>query len=203
MAMTCFTSWRFIKAGKYGQAKQLLKHLENREGNRIDRHSNSPWYGYGLGEDWQSIVNSLIERQMSKVLLRSLVVRPPQKLIAQLKELDPERWAARFELLVVLVERIMDAEMERSGISWPGYLQPMELPYSFVIHTHPDRDGVESPHAHIIVAASNWHGERPFTVYRSDVQRTRAVAEQELEALFELDRLRTALTPVAEEVSES
>lgn len=189
MTMTCFTDWKFIKAGRYGQAKKLLKHLENRD----DIHfaaPDEPWFDYGLGGDWQAIIDTLIELESAKVLLRSLVIRPPQKLIAQLQEIDPERWGARFELLAELVERVMDAEMDRAGIAWLHHVDPIDLPYSFVIHTHPDKDGVESPHAHVIVPAMEWHRDRFFNVYPDDAKLTRAVAEQEAEQLFRLDRLR-------------
>jgi len=85
----------------------------------------------------------------------------------------------------------MDAEMERAGIHRPdGTKQPLDLPYSYVIHAPDDSHGVESPHAHVIVPATDQDGERAFNVYRHDVQQTREVAERETERLFELSRVR-------------
>jgi hypothetical protein len=55
---------------------------------------------------------------------------------------------------------------------------------------HPDdSNGIESPHAHVIVPARDRDGERAFNVYRRDVQQTREVAERETERLFELSRV--------------
>lgn len=187
MTITCFTDWKFIKAGRYGQARKLLKHLESREDVYIAA-PDEPWFDCGLGGDWQAIVDMLLELESAKVLLRSLVIRLPQQLVVQLREIDPERWDARFELLAELVERVMDAEMERAGIAWLQHIDPLDLPYSFVIHTHPDKDGLPSLHAHVIVPAMDRHRDRFFHVYPDDVAHTRAVAERETEQLFGLDR---------------
>jgi hypothetical protein len=84
----------------------------------------------------------------------------------------------------------MDAEMERRGIEWPGGRQPMDLPYSYVLHAPDDKNGVESLHAHVITPAMDRDGERPFNVYPQDVQHTRQVAEQETERIYELERVR-------------
>jgi hypothetical protein len=125
------------------------------------------------------------------VLLRALIIRPPQEIVAGLEEVDPERWANRRELLEEVVHRVMDAEMERAGVQRPdGTKQPLDLPYSYVIHAPDDSNGIESPHAHVIVPAMDRDGERAFNVYRHDVQQTREVAERETERLFELSRVR-------------
>jgi hypothetical protein len=81
--------------------------------------------------------------------------------------------------------------MERAGLPQPDDTrQPLDLPYSYVLHAHDDDRGIESPHAHVITAAMDRDGERPFNVYPGDHLRTRQVAEEETEALFELDRVR-------------
>ena len=79
---------------------------------------------------------------------------------------------------------------------WAGFLrrdgsrQPLDLPYSYVIHASEDKKGVESPHAHVIVPAMDRDRERPFNVYPKDTQHTREVAQRETECIFGLERLR-------------
>jgi hypothetical protein len=91
----------------------------------------------GLGGNWREILDNATELQTDKVLLRALIIRPPQELVAGLEEVDPERWASRRELLEEVVHRVMDAEMERAGVQRPdGTKQPLDLPYSYVIHAH-------------------------------------------------------------------
>jgi hypothetical protein len=115
----------------------------------------------GLGGNWREILDNATELQTDKVLLRALVIRPPQELVAGLEEVDPERWANRRDLLEEVVHRVMDAEMERAGVQRPdGTKQPLDLPYSYVIHAPDDRNGVESPHAHVIVPAMDRDGAR-------------------------------------------
>jgi len=58
------------------------------------------------------------------------VIRPPQELVAQLEKVAPELWVRRRELLSEVVEHVMEAEMERAGVEWPGGRQPLDLPYS-------------------------------------------------------------------------
>jgi hypothetical protein len=108
------------------------------------------------------------------------------------EQVDLEWWANRRKLLEeVVVHRVMGEEMERAGVQWPnGTKQPLDLPYSYVIHAPDDSNGVESPHAHVIVPAMDRDGERAFNVYRHDVQQTREVAERETERLLELSRVR-------------
>jgi len=66
-----------------------------------------------------------------------------------------------------------------------------------VIHAHDDEKGIENPHTHVITPAIDRNREQPFNVYPGDHLRTRQVAEEETEALFELDRVRR-LTPELE-----
>lgn len=201
MSMTCYTDWKYIPAGQLGKAKNLLRYLQYREDafNHIPRAGGpGRWVDNGLGGSWREVLDHAAEIQSRKVLLRSLIIRPPQELVAQLEEVDPERWARRRELLEELVHRVMDAEMERAGLPQPDDTrQPLDLPYSYVIHAHDDDRGIESPHAHVITAAMDRDGERPFNVYPGDHLRTRQVAEEETEALFELERVRR-LTPALE-----
>jgi hypothetical protein len=144
----------------------------------------------GLGSNWREIIDNVSELQSQKVLMRSLIIRPPQEQIAQLEQVNPELWARRRELMAELVENVMAGEMERAGVEWPGGRQPLDLPYSYVIHAPPDANGVESLHAHVITPAMDREREQAFNVYRKDTQRTREVAEQEMERIFELSRLR-------------
>ena len=200
MTMTCYTDWKYIPAGHFDKARNLLRYLQYREDafNHIPRAGGAErWVDCGLGSSWREVLDQAAELQSRKVLLRSLIVRPPQELVAQLEEIDPERWAARREVLEELVHRVMDAEMERAGIYQPdGTIQPLDLPYSYVIHAHDDERGIESPHAHVITPARDRHGERPFNGYPGDHLRTRQVAEEETEALFGLDRVRRLLPDV-------
>lgn len=195
MAMTCFTNWYYIPAGGYPKAKGLLKYLQHRD----DRDTHIPraggperWVDCGLGRSWREILNNAaeLENRKTNTLLRSLVIRPPQEDIALLEQVDPERWAGRRERMHELVQQVMDAEMERRGIEWPGGRQPMDLPYSYVLHAPDNKNGVESLHAHVITPAMDRDGERPFNVYPQDVQHTRQVAEQETERIYELERVR-------------
>jgi len=71
-----------------------------------------------------------------------------------------------------------------------GGRQPLDLPYSYVVHAPDDAHGIESLHAHIITAAMDRNREQPFNVYPKDTQHTREVAERETEHLFHLDRVR-------------
>jgi len=145
----------------------------------------------GLGRGWREILDNTTELQTAKVLLRSLVIRPPQEWLAQLQQADPERWANRLDLVKKLVDRVMDSEMQRAGIvRGDGTRQPLDLPYSYVIHASEDKRGVESPHAHVIVPAMDRDRERPFNVYPQDTQLTREVAQRETERLFGPERLR-------------
>jgi hypothetical protein len=128
--------------------------------------------------------------QSQRVLMRSLIIRPPQEPIAELERVDPELWATRRERMAELVEDVMAAEMERAGVEWPGGRQPLDLPYSYVIHAPPDAKGVESLHAHVITPAMDREREQAFNVYRKDTQHTREVAERETERIFELSRVR-------------
>jgi hypothetical protein len=195
MAMTCFSNWYYIPAGGYSKARGLVKYVQYRD----DRDTHVPraggpdrWVDCGLGGSWREILNSVteLENQKTNTLLRSLVIRPPQEEIAELERLDPERWAGRRELMHELVQRVMAAEMDRRGIDWPGGRQPMDVPYSYVLHAPDDKNGVESLHAHVIVPAMDRDGERAFNVYPQDVQLTRQVVERETERLFELERVR-------------
>jgi hypothetical protein len=192
--MTCYTDWKFVAAGKEAKARGLLKYLEYRDDriHHIPRAAGADrWVDCGLGGNWQEILENAQALESDKVLLRALVIRPPQELVAELEEVDPERWAHRRELLEELVHRVMDAEMERAGIErLDGTKQPLDLPYSYVLHAPDDGNGVESSHAHVIVPAMDREGERAFNVYRHDVQQTREVAERETERLFELSRVR-------------
>jgi len=181
--VTCFTNWKFIKAGRYGEARRLLRNLEECEGTQFAA-PDAPWFDYGLGQDGHTIADTLIELESGRLLLRSLIISPRRSLFARLQDTDPERWARRFDLLAELVERVMDAELERAGIAWLHHVDPIDLPYSFVIHTHPAREGLESPHAHVIVPAMGWHRDRFFNVSPDDAARTRSVAERETEQLF-------------------
>ena len=193
MAMTCFTDWKFIRAGNYDKAKGLLKYLTYREDrDKQVRRPGGPdrWVDCGLGRNWREIMDNVSELQSQKVLMRSLIIRPPQEQIAQLEEVDPELWARRRELMAELVENVMAGEMERAGVEWPGGRQPLDLLYSYVIHAPPDANGVESLHAHVITPAMDRDREQAFNVYRKDTQRTREVAERETERIFELSRLR-------------
>jgi hypothetical protein len=195
MAMSCFTNWYYIPAGKYAKAKGLLAYLQYRD----DRDTHVPraggperWVDCGLGGSWREILSNTteLENQRTNTLLRSLVIRPPQEQIAEMEHLDPERWANRREVMHELVQQVMDEEMKRRGIEWPGGTQPLDLPYSYVLHAPDDKNGVESLHAHVITPAMDRDGERAFNVYPQDVQLTRQVAERETERLFELERLR-------------
>jgi hypothetical protein len=194
MGMTCFTKWQYVGAGDYAKAKALTKYIQYRESREqhVSRAGDPDrWVDCGLGRNWREVMQSVTELQSDKVLLRSLVIRPPQEELAQLEEVDPERWANRHELLGELVQRVMDAEMERAGVERPdGGRDPLDLPYSYVIHAPQDSNGIESPHAHVIVPAFDRDRERPFNVYPKDVQHTREVAERETERLFELGRVR-------------
>jgi hypothetical protein len=196
VTMSCYTDWKYIAAGDGGYAKgrNLLRYLQYRDDkiNHIPRAGGPDrWVDCGLGGHWREILDNATELQTDKVLLRALIIRPPQELVARLEEVDPERWANRRELLEEVVHRVMDAEMKRAGVLRPdGTRQPLDLPYSYVIHAPDDSQGVESPHAHVIVAAMDCDGERAFNVYRHDVQQTRGFAERETERLFELSRVR-------------
>jgi hypothetical protein len=198
MSMTCYTDWKYIPAGHFRKARDLLRYLQYREDafNHIPRAGGAErWVDCGLGSSWREVLDHAAELQSRKVLLRSLIIRPPQELVAQLEDVDAERWAARRELLEEVVHRVMDAEMERAGTpTGDDSTQPLDLPYSYVIHAHDDERGIESPHAHVITPAMDRNRERPFNVYPGDHLRTRQVAEEETEALFELDRVRR-LTP--------
>jgi hypothetical protein len=196
VAMTCFTDWKYIASGPgaHAKARGLLRYVQYRDDkiNHIPRAGGPDrWVDCGLGGDWREILNNASELQTDKVLLRVLVIRPPQELVAGLEQVDPARWANRRDFLEEVVHRVMDAEMERAGVQRPdGTKQPLDLPYSYVIHAPDDSNGVESPHAHVIVPAMDRDGERAFNVYRHDVQQTREVAERETERLFELSRVR-------------
>jgi hypothetical protein len=144
----------------------------------------------GLGRNWREIIDNVSELQSQKVLMRSLIIRPPQEQIALLEQVNPELWARRRELMAELVENVMAGEMERAGVEWPGGRQPLDLPYSYVVHAPPDGNGVESLHAHIITPATDRDREQAFNVYRKDTQHTREVAERETERIFELSRVR-------------
>ena len=198
--MTCFTDWKFVRANDYRRAGGLLKYLQYRDDavNHLPRAGGPDrWVNCGLGENWREILDTAAEFQAKEVLLRSLVIRPPQELVAQLQSIDPERWADRRDLLEELVHQVMDAEMERRGIAGPdGRRQPIEVAYSYVIHAHDDERGIESPHAHVITAASDFSHEQPFMIYqkKGDHLKTRLAAERECERLFGLDRVR-AMTP--------
>ena len=96
MAMTCYTDWKFIRAGSYGKAKGLLKYLTYREDR--DNHVRRPggpdrWVDCGLGRNWREIIDNVSELQSQQVLMRSLIIRPPQEPIAELERVDPELWA--------------------------------------------------------------------------------------------------------------
>jgi transposase InsO family protein len=195
--MSCFTDWKYVQAGKTARARNLLKYLQYREDaiNHVPRAGGPErWVDCGLGGNWQEILRATQQLESRKVLLRSLVVRPPQELVAQLQEVDPERWTQRRELVEELVHRVMDAEMQRAGFQRPnGSMQALDLPYSYVLHAHDDERGIESPHAHVIIPAMDAYRERPFNVYPGDHLHTRRVAEEECERLFELDRVRGRL----------
>jgi hypothetical protein len=75
-------------------------------------------------------------------------------------------------------------------VEWPGGRQPLDLPYSYIIHAPPDANGMESLHAHVSTPAMDREREQAFNVYRKDNQHTREVAERETERIFELSRLR-------------
>ena len=49
MGMSCYTDWKFIRAGNYDKAKGLLKYLTYREDR--DNHVPRPWPG-PLGGLW-------------------------------------------------------------------------------------------------------------------------------------------------------
>ena len=200
MTMTCYTDWKYIPAGHFGKAKDLLRYLQYREDafNHIPRAGGPDrWVDCGLGSSWRDVLDHAAELQSRKVLLRSLILRPPQELVAQLEQIDPERWTRRREFLEEVVHRVMDAEMERAGILKPDdTTQPLDLPYSYVIHAHDDERGIESPHAHVITPAMDRNRERPFNVYPGDHLRTRQVAEEETETLFELERVRRLMPTV-------
>jgi hypothetical protein len=126
-----------------------------------------------LGKNWREIIDNVSELQSQKVLMRSLIIRPPQEQIAQLEQVDPELWARRRELMAELAENITAGEMERAGVEWPGGRHPLDLPYSDVIHASPDASGVESLHAHVVTPAMDREREQAFDVYRKDTQHTR------------------------------
>ena len=184
MAISCYTDWKFIAAGDGGYAKgrNLLRYLQYRD----DAIAHIPraggpvrWVDCGLGGSWREILDSASELQTDKVLLRALIVRPPQELVAGLEKVDPERWANRRELLEEKVHRIMDAAMERAGLERPdGRRQPLDLPYSYVIHAPDDSQGIESLHAHVITPAMNREREQAFNVYPKDTQHTREVPSE-------------------------
>jgi hypothetical protein len=201
--MTCFTDWKYVAAGKTNKARGLLKYLQYREDaiHHVPRAGGPDrWVDNGLGGTWQEILRTARQLQSQKVLLRSLIVRPPQELVAQLEQVDPERWSQRRDLVEELVQRVMDAEMQRAGVQGPNStVQPLDLPYSFVLHAHDDERGIESPHAHVIVPAMDAHREHPFNVYPGDPLHTRRVAEEECERLFELDRVRDRLPQLDQE----
>jgi hypothetical protein len=162
--MSCYTDWKFIAAGDggYTKGRNLLRYLQYRDDkiNHIPRAGGPDrWVDCGLGGNWREILDNAMELQTDKVLLRALIIRPPQEMVAGLLRPD-------------------------------GTKQPLDLPYSYVIHAPDDSNGVESPHAHVIVPAMDRDGERAFNVYRHDVQQTREVAERETERLFELSRVR-------------
>jgi hypothetical protein len=144
MAMTCYTDWKFIRAGATSKTKGLLRYLEYRE----DRYNHHPraagperWIDCGLGRGWREILRNASELQTGKVLLRSLVIRPPQELVAQLQAIDPKLWNDRLKLMKEVVDRVMGAEMERAGIQRPnGSRQPLDLPYSHVIHAGAEKE---------------------------------------------------------------
>jgi hypothetical protein len=150
MAMSCYTDWKYIAAGEGGYAKgrNLLRYLQYRDDriNHIPRAGGPDrWVDCGLGSNWREILDNASELQTDKVLLRSLIIRPPQDLVAELETVDPERWASRRELLEEVVHRVMDAEMERAGVQRPDDTrQPLDLPYSYVIHAPDDSNGIES-----------------------------------------------------------
>jgi hypothetical protein len=52
-----------------------------------------------LGGSWREILGNSTELQTDKVLLRALIIRPPQELVAGLEKVDLERWANRRDLL--------------------------------------------------------------------------------------------------------
>ena len=117
MAMVCYTDWKFVKAGRYGQARNLLKYLQYRDDaiNHIPRAGGPQrWVDCGLGGSWREILDAAADLQSRKVLMRTLVIRPPQDLVAQLKEVDP---ALHQELTGVSSERILDnlVRLARSG----------------------------------------------------------------------------------------
>lgn len=201
MSMTCYTDWKYIPAGQYGKARSLLRYLQYREDaiNHIPRAGGPErWIDCGLGGSWREVLDHSATLQSRKVLLRSLIIRPPQELVTQLQEVDPERWAQRRDLLEELVHRVMDAEMVRAGLHHDEQrVHPLDLPYSYVIHAHDDDRGIESPHAHIITPAMDRHRERPFNVYPGDHLQTRQVAEDQTEALFELSRVRERMPELA------
>ncbi|MGQ9600236.1 MAG: hypothetical protein ACUVWZ_12565 [Anaerolineae bacterium] len=70
MAMTCYTDWKFVGAGKYGKARGLLRYLQYRE----DRINHAPraggaerWIDCGLGRGWREILDNASELQTNKV----------------------------------------------------------------------------------------------------------------------------------------
>lgn len=206
MAMSCYTDWKFVKAGRYGQARNLLKYLQYRDDaiNHIPRAGGPErWVDCGLGGSWREILDTAAELQSRKVLMRTLVIRPPQELVAELQEIDPQRWEQRRDLMAELVDRVMDAEMERAGFDRPdGGRQPLDLPYAYVIHAPDDDRGVESTHAHVVVPGMDRNREHPFNVYPGDPHCTRQVAEREAEHLFELERVRDLTPQLEEEMSD-
>lgn len=112
-------------------------------------------------------------------------------MLAQLQQSDPERWANRIDLLKEAVDRVMDAEMQRASIvRGDGTRQPLDLPYSYVMHASEDMRGIERPHTHVMVPVMDRDRERPFNVYPKDPQHTRGAAQRETERCFGLERLR-------------
>lgn len=205
MSMTCYTDWKFIARGPKAHAKtrSLLRYIQYRDDkiNHIPRAGGDErWIDCGLGGSWREILDNATDLQSDKVLLRSLIIRPPQELLAKLEQVDPERWANRMDLLAEIVDRVMDAERERAGMLRPdGSREPLDLAYSYVLHAPDDANGVESPHAHVIVPAMDRDRERPFNIYAKDVQHTRQVAERETERLFTLERTREREAPAEQE----
>lgn len=64
-----------------------------------------------------------------------------------------------------LVENVMAGEMVRAGDEWPGGRQPLDLPYSYVIHAPPDANGVKILHTHVITPAMDRDRDQVFNVY--------------------------------------
>ena len=91
MAMSCYTDWKYIAAGDSGYAKgrNLLRYLQYRDDkiNHIPRAGGPDrWVDCGLGGNWHEILDNATELQTDKVLLRTLIIRPPQDLVAGLEQ---------------------------------------------------------------------------------------------------------------------